>query len=62
MRPLAEAKTFPLTGSALATFVLLKSELCNSALQSITVDKLIVLSQKCVPWRKPKRFLLLEVH
>ena len=35
MRPLAEAKTFPLTGSALATFVLLKSELCNSALQSI---------------------------
>ena len=35
MRPLAEAKTFPLTGSALATFVSLKSELRNSALQFI---------------------------
>ena len=35
MRPSAEAKTFPLTGSALATFVSLKSELRNSALQSI---------------------------
>ena len=35
VRPLAEAKTFPLTGSALATFVSLKSELRNSALQSI---------------------------
>ena len=35
VRPLAEAKMFPLTGSALATFVSLKSELRKSALQSI---------------------------
>ena len=35
VRPLAEAKTFPLTGRALATFVSLKSEMHESALQSI---------------------------
>ena len=35
MRPLAKAKTFPLIGSALDAFVLLKSELLESSLQSI---------------------------
>ena len=43
VRPLAEAKTFPLTGSALATFVSLKSELRNSALQSIDESLLFVV-------------------
>ena len=35
VRPLAEAKTFPIDGSALDAFVLLKFELLKSSLQSI---------------------------
>ena len=35
VRPLAETKTFPLSGDALNSFTLLKSELANVALHSI---------------------------
>ena len=47
VRPLPEAKTFPLTGSALATFVLLKSELRNSVLQSI--DESLPFTSSAMP-------------
>ena len=45
VRPLAETKTFPLSGDALNSFTLLKSELANVALHSI--DKLAPFVVEC---------------
>ena len=45
VQPLAEAKTFPLTGNALDAFVLLKSKLLENSLQSI--DESLPFVVKC---------------